>query len=324
MNLRTQPAELLCLFFAGSLYAQAPARSPAPTFTKDVAVILQTRCQGCHRPGEAAPFSLRTYEQARPWAKAIKEAVLARKMPPWFADPHYGKFSNDRSLPQQELETLAGWADAGAPRGNPNDMPPAREFADGWAIAGLAIIQSGQPYSVVDYSGAVGSIFYGTSDGITNPIVPLGSCTPSKALTGASGATPGAPALNAACFTLPLLNPGDLGGAIPAGDTYETNFTTGQRNIFRQAWQKRTDISLVKTTQITERAALKFSFDVFNLTNTASFDIPIDNVSQNLFFNDFPVYGSSLYSSPTASGLGIVNKTIGSPRQIQMSLKLSF
>jgi hypothetical protein len=197
-------------------------------------------------------------------------------------------------------------------------------FADGWAIEGLAIIQSGQPYSIIDYSGAVGSIFYGTSDGITNPIVPLGSCTPSKALTGASGATPGSPALNAACFTLPLLNPGDLSGAIPAGDTYETNFTTGQRNIFRQAWQKRTDLSIVKLTQLTERASLKFSFDVFNLTNTPSFDIPIDNVSQNLFFNDFPVYGSTLYSSPTASGLGIVNKTIGSPRQIQMTMRLAF
>jgi hypothetical protein len=198
------------------------------------------------------------------------------------------------------------------------------KFADGWAIEGLAIIQSGQPYSVIDYSGAVGSIFYGTSDGITNPIVPLGSCTPGKALTGASGATPGAPALNAACFTLPLLNPGDLGGAIPTGDTYETNFTTGQRNIFRQAWQKRTDLSLVKLTQLTERTSLKFSFEVFNLTNTPSFDIPVDNVSQNLFFNDFPVYGSNLYSSPTASGLGIVNKTIGSPRQIQLSLRFAF
>ena len=197
-------------------------------------------------------------------------------------------------------------------------------LADGWAIEGLAIIQSGQPYSVIDYSGAVGSIFFGTSDGITNPIVPLGSCSPSQALTGASGATPGAPALNAACFTLPLLSPGALGGAIPAGDTYETNFTTGQRNIFRQSWQKRTDVSIVKLTQITERSSLKFSFDIFNLTNTPSFDIPVDNVSQNLFFNDFPVYGSSLYSSPTASGLGIVNKTIGSGRQIQMMLRLNF
>jgi len=198
-------------------------------------------------------------------------------------------------------------------------------IAGGWAIQGLAILQSGQPYSVIDFSGAVGSIFYGTSDGITNPIVPLtSSCSPSRAMTGANGATPGRSALNAACFTLPLLNPGDLNGAIPPGDTFETTFTSGQRNIFRQTWQKRADISLVKSTPITERVMSKFSFEVFNLTNTSSFDIPINNVSQNLFFNDFPIYGQQLYSSPTLSGLGVVNKTIGSPRQIQMSLKLTF
>ncbi len=198
------------------------------------------------------------------------------------------------------------------------------KLADGWALEGLAIIQSGQPYSVIDYSGAVGSIFYGTSDGITNPIVPLGSCSPSGALTGHSGATDGVPALNASCFTLPLLSPGDLGGAIAPGDTFETNFTTGQRNIFRQPWQRRADASIVKMTKLTERASMKYSLDVFNLTNTASFDVPVDNVSQNLFFNDFPTYGSTLYSSPTASGLGVVNKTIGGPRQIQMTLKFTF
>jgi hypothetical protein len=198
-------------------------------------------------------------------------------------------------------------------------------LADGWAISGLAIIQSGQPYSVIDYSGAVGSLFYGTSDGITNPIVPLApGCTPLNAYTGASGAVPGLPALNPNCFTLPLLNPGDLNGAIPAGDTYETTYTTGQRNIFRQPWQRRTDLSLIKITQLTERVGMKFSFEVFNLTNTPSFDIPINNVTQNLNFNDFPVFGSQLYSSPTLSGIGIVNKTIGSPRQIQMSLKFTF
>jgi hypothetical protein len=198
------------------------------------------------------------------------------------------------------------------------------KLADGWAVQGIGIIQSGQPYSVIDYSGAVGSIFYGTSDGITNPIVPLGTCTPSQALTGHSGATDGQPALNASCFTLPLLNPGDLGGAIPAGDTFESNFTTGQRNIFRQPWQKRTDVSLVKDTRLTERFSLKYSFDIFNVTNTASFDVPVDNVSQNIGFNDFPTYGAPLYVSPTLSGLGIVNKTIGGPRQIQMTLKLLF
>ena len=212
-------------------------------------------------------------------------------------------------------------------------------IADGWALTGLTVIQSGQPYSVVDYSGAVGSIFYSVNNGIGNPVVPLAGCSPSQALTGASGATPGSPALKASCFGIPLLAPGALNGAIPTNDPYETNFIAhGERNIFRQSWQRRADISLVKLTQITERSALRYSFDVFNLTNTASFDIPIDDVSQNINFNGFPSVGTpatlnpcntqfsgSLYVCPTTgSGLGVVNKTIGSARQIQMSLSLTF
>jgi hypothetical protein len=210
-------------------------------------------------------------------------------------------------------------------------------IVDGWAVSGLTVIQSGQPYSVIDYSGAVGSIFYGVNDGITNPVVPLSGCTPKQALTGASGTKPGFPALNPSCFGLPLLSPGALNGAIPNNDPYETNFIDhGERNIFRQTWQRRADISLSKTTQITERSSLRFTFDVFNLTNTASFDIPIDDVSQNINFNGFPVVGqpatigkcdttfTALYVCPTLSGLGITNKTISSPRQIQMSLRLVF
>jgi hypothetical protein len=199
------------------------------------------------------------------------------------------------------------------------------KIADGWAISGLTVIQSGQPYSVVDYSGAVGSIFYGVNDGITNPIVPLVGCSPQQALTGAAGTVPGSPALNPNCFGLPLLSPGALNGAIPSNDPYETNFIDhGQRNIFRQSWQRRADISLTKITEITERSSLKFMFDIFNVTNTASFDIPIDDVTQNINFNGFPAAGQSLYVSPTLSGLGITNKTIGSPRQIQMSLRFMF
>lgn len=231
------------------------------------------------------------------------------------------------------------------------------KVADGWAIQGLVILQSGQPFSMVDYSGAVGSAFYSINDGITNPIVPLNTaagCTPQNAVTGANGATPGVPALKPSCFTIPLLypcdstavaNPQQADGsfpcsAIPSGDAFETNFTSGQRNIFRQAWQKRADLSIVKMTQLTERFGLKYSFDVYNLTNHPSFDIPIDNVSQNLFFNGFPVeLGAgqsplptgcgtstanqpSIYACPT--GLGQVTKTIGSSRQIQMSLSLTF
>jgi hypothetical protein len=210
----------------------------------------------------------------------------------------------------------------------------AGKIANGWAIQGIAVIQSGQPYSVIDYTGAVGSIFYGTTDGITNPIVPLApGCTAKNAVTGATGAG-ATPALKASCFTLPLLQPGDLGGAIAPGDSYETDFTSGQRNIFRQVWQKRADVSLVKDLKISERVLLKYSLDVFNVTNTTSFDIPIDNVSQNQYYNDFPTYGTAplptscgssntgFYNCP--AGLGAVNKTIGGPRQIQMALHLMF
>ena len=212
------------------------------------------------------------------------------------------------------------------------------KVVDGWGLSGLTVIQSGQPYSVIDYSGAVGSIFYGVNDGITNPVVPLSGCSPQQALTGASGAGQ-TPALNAACFGIPLFAPGALNGAIPSNDPYETDFIDhGERNIFRQSWQRRADISLVKTTQLSDRYSLRYSFDVYNVTNTASFDIPIDDVSQNINFNGFPVVGTpatlnpcnpnftgSLYVCPTTgSGLGVVNKTIGSPRQIQMSMRLEF
>jgi Carboxypeptidase regulatory-like domain/TonB dependent receptor len=214
----------------------------------------------------------------------------------------------------------------------------AGKFADGWALEGLTVIQSGQPYSIIDYSGAVGSIYYGTNDGITNPIVPLAAgCTVKDALTGYTGVKQGLPALNASCFTLPLLAPGALGGAIPSNDPYETTFiTAGQRNIFRQPWQRRADISIVKMTKVNDRVSVRYSFDVFNVTNTASFDIPIDDVSQNINYNDFPYEGqpatttpcdttyTALYVCPTLSGLGVTNKTISAPRQIQMSLSVLF
>jgi mono/diheme cytochrome c family protein len=105
-----------------------------PTFHKSVEPILQARCQGCHRPGEVAPMSFLTYGETRPWAKAIRAAVVQKKMPPWFADPHYGKFSNDQRLSQAELDTLVAWADSGAIEGDIKDAPKPREFVDGWSI----------------------------------------------------------------------------------------------------------------------------------------------------------------------------------------------
>jgi hypothetical protein len=106
----------------------------SPTFHKDVEPILENRCQNCHRPGEAAPMPLLTFQQTRPWAKAIREALLTGKMPPWKADPHYGKFSNDLSLAPGEKETIVAWVNAGAPEGNPADAPKPRHFIEGWRI----------------------------------------------------------------------------------------------------------------------------------------------------------------------------------------------
>jgi hypothetical protein len=106
----------------------------AATFERDVAPILQKHCQSCHRPGEIGPMPLITYQQVRPWAKAIRESILLKKMPPWFADPAHGAFRNARGLTQNEIDTVAGWADGGAPRGDPKDGPPPREFAAGWQM----------------------------------------------------------------------------------------------------------------------------------------------------------------------------------------------
>lgn len=224
------------------------------------------------------------------------------------------------------------------------------DFVNGWSLVGLTVLQSGQPYSIIDFSGAVGSVFYGVSDGITNPIVPLANgCSAKTALSGKSGAF-GDSALKPSCFGIPLIPAGGLGGAIPTTDPYETNFTTGQRNIFRQAFQKRADASLIKVASLSERYALKYTFDVYNLTNTSSFDVPGNEVQQNGFFDGFPkapgnyplgiapsgqtcsteagresagpTAGNYFYSC--ASGLGVVTHTIGSPRQIQMSLSLTF
>ncbi|SRR5579883_505478 len=102
------------------------------TFNKEVLPIIQQRCQECHRPGEAAPMALMNYKDARPWAKSIKQAVLAKKMPPWFADPAVGHFVNDRSLSQKEIDTIVAWVDGGAKEGDAKDAPPPRAFVDGW------------------------------------------------------------------------------------------------------------------------------------------------------------------------------------------------
>src|SRR5215472_11987321 len=120
---------LLVLYGAGAL---AAAAHDQVTFTKDVVPILQRSCQNCHRPNNIAPMSFLTYQEARPWARSIKEKVVKRDMPPWFIDQTIGirKFKDDPSLTDQEIATIVAWVDGGAPEGNRADMPPPRKFED--------------------------------------------------------------------------------------------------------------------------------------------------------------------------------------------------
>src|SRR5262245_25402046 len=145
---------LLLLTAMTVMAAEIPSSSvtsdPAPrvTFNKDVLPILQNNCQSCHRPSGVAPMSLLTYENTRPWAKAIKAAVISKQMPPWFADPHYGEFRNAPKMTQVDIDTLAAWADGGAREGDSRSQPAAPQWADGWRIQPDVVVSMPQPYRV--------------------------------------------------------------------------------------------------------------------------------------------------------------------------------
>jgi hypothetical protein len=115
--------------------SQASVKSAAVvTFSKEVAPIIQKNCQPCHRPGEVAPMSFMNYKEVRPWAKSIREKVVTREMPPWFADPKHSEFSNDCRLSQKDIDTIVAWVEGGTKEGNPKDMPPNPTYTDGWQI----------------------------------------------------------------------------------------------------------------------------------------------------------------------------------------------
>ena len=119
---------------SAALFAASTPGSSAPTYTKNVAKILNGRCVECHRPGEIAPMAFTSYKEVRPWAKAIRERVSDGAMPPWLADPNHGQFKNDRRLSKPEIDAIASWVAAGAPEGDPRDLPPAPSFQPGWNI----------------------------------------------------------------------------------------------------------------------------------------------------------------------------------------------
>ena len=134
------------------------------TFTKDIAPILQRSCQNCHRPGAMAPMSLLTYEEVRPWASAIKRRTSTRAMPPWFVERNIGiqKFKDDPSLTDAEITKIATWVDSGAPRGNPADAPPPRQFLSGadWSIGTPDLVVSSPVRTIkaveADFQGDIG------------------------------------------------------------------------------------------------------------------------------------------------------------------------
>ena len=135
----------ILLLFGGRL----AGAEPNVTFYRDVLGILQERCQGCHRPGEIGPMPLRSFNDVRPWAKAIKDAVISRRMPPWYADRAVGDFHNNPSLSQKEIDTLAAWVDSGAAEGDSKDAPPPRVFVDGWNIGNPdLIVETPKAYEV--------------------------------------------------------------------------------------------------------------------------------------------------------------------------------
>jgi mono/diheme cytochrome c family protein len=142
---RMKRAVLILTVFVAALALARHARlvaADSPTFTRDVAPILYARCVGCHRAGEVAPMSLLTYEDARPWARSIKARVVSRQMPPWQADPHVGAFANDPRLTDAQIATIAQWVDAGAPQGDPKDLPAPPAFTEGW--------QLGEPDQIIE------------------------------------------------------------------------------------------------------------------------------------------------------------------------------
>jgi hypothetical protein len=193
---------------------------------------------------------------------------------------------------------------------------------NGWTIGGQTVAQSGQPYSVYDYSGSVGSLYFGTDDEITNPIVPLAAGVTSKQaqLQGTTGVNAGKPVLNANDFAPQFVAPGQSG--VPACDSsgcdnYESLYGNSGRNLFRAPFGVRFDMTLGKEFQIGDHYRVRFNFDAFNLFNHPNFDAPNNDVVFFAGYEPPPVY-------PPEGSLGMIQHTIGSPRFLQMDLHLSF
>jgi hypothetical protein len=211
------------------------------------------------------------------------------------------------------------------------------QVVNGWAINGVTVLQSGQPYSVFDYSGGAASIYWGGGQDLaTNPIVPVGgygSTQTNAVLQGTTGVNGNKPVLNANAFGIPTPFTPGTNGVPPCDpvsgvcDPYENGYAAGGRNIFRAPFQNRFDFGVAKNITINERFSLKYDFLAFNIFNHPSFDIPSNNVEFNPYFSNppyDPVTGNNTYTFPPFGNLGVLQHTLGSPRFIQMALHLTF
>jgi hypothetical protein len=152
---------LTVLLAALSLTAGAnDSKSAGVTFSKDVAPLLYSNCAECHRPTGIAPMALITYKDVRPWAKSVKQRVAERSMPPWFADPNHGEFSNNPSLSQKAIDTIVSWVDNGAPKGDDKDLPVVPKFVEGWTIGQPDVVLSMSEEYLVPADGVVPYLYF--------------------------------------------------------------------------------------------------------------------------------------------------------------------
>ena len=223
------------------------------------------------------------------------------------------------------------------------------DVVNGWGVQGVTVAQSGQPFSIIDFSGTAASIFFSADDFITNPILPLApGISPKQATQGGTdnstnftGPPPGqvrVPYINPNDFSIPSLQPGQSGvppcGPTTVGttvcDTSETGYGGNGRNIFRAPFQTRFDFSIVKEVKFKERFALKFQADAFNIFNHPNFDAPNGNFELNGCFNPFPCFPADMTKilhppdSLNSKNFGVIRQTVGSNRFLQLAMHLMF
>lgn len=208
------------------------------------------------------------------------------------------------------------------------------QLANGWGITGVTVAQSGEPFSVVDFSGVAGGIYYSADDFITNPILPLApGVTPKQAESTANGGgalVSGQPYVNPNLFSTPTIAPGTDGvppcqvvSGTEVCDNYETGFGATGRNVFRAPFQTTFNFSVFKNFKINERFNLKFETDAFNIFNHPNLDAPNNDFELNPCYNPVPCYELTP-NPPNSKGFGVISNTIGSNRFLQMSLHLTF